>query len=326
MSGNGSAGLVVKIAKVNHEVATTAGARRFGYYMLMPDGTIDITVIDQLVNADVLAEFHENSSVVFNLQPIIFALDVVERNYRELVDATELHQSQLSSSMVASSRPISVVMDGFVLIVQKISNFLSSTTAFLDQTRTQLSRVHGEDSPELNAWNIKRNNLHASSFSYRFLYQLRNFAQHSSLPFSNLFIGGKRVTDNSTMLFKINAMISRDGLFGPGFTWEKKIEVEIRKQSAEIELLSFIPEYLRILRKLCMEAVQLHNVQLAVCTDYFEAVRRTLKIPMGAVPVIFVGELNSKGTPPSQFEYIPLEQFEYLLREYNRLLDASHPE
>lgn len=316
----------MKVAKMNPEVTTTADERRLGYYMPMPDGTIDVTVIDQLVNADVLAEFHENCSVVFNLQPIIFALGVVERNYRELVDATEFHQSQLSSSTVASSRPIADVLDGFVLIVQKISNFLSSTTAFLDQTRAQLRRVHGEDSPELNAWNVKRNNLHASSFSYRFLYQLRNYAQHSSLPFSNLFIGGKRVTDNVTMLFKINAIISRDGLFGTGFDWQKKIEVEIRKLPPEIELLSLFPEYLHILRQLCLEAVQLHDVQLADCTDYFGTVRRTLKIPMDAVPVIFVGEFDSKGFPPSQFEYIPLEQFEYLLRECNKLLEANHPE
>jgi hypothetical protein len=75
-----------------------------------------------------------------------------------------------------------------------------------------------------------------------------------------------------------------------------------------------------------LEAVKLQNPRLAECARYFDAVRRTLKIPVGAVPVIFIGESTSKEIPPSRFEVIPMEQFEYLLREYDQLLKACETE
>lgn len=302
----------------------TTDIRRFGYYIPKLDGTVDFVVHKQVVSAAVLTEFHEISSVIFNLQPIMFAFDTVERNYRELVDSIEDHRSQLSNSVMASTKPISVVMDGFVIAAQKISNFLSSTSAFLAQTETQLRRIHGRDSPELKAWDEKRKNLHASSFSYRFLYELRNFAQHRALPFSSFNIAGVRAVENTPLLFKAGAFILREGLLGVGYDW-KKLQVEIQQQPSEFEVLPLISEYLHSLRQLCLDVVQLHSVQLAECARYFDAVHRTLKTPMGAVPVIFIGESTSKDIPPSRFESIPTEQFEYLLREYDKLLNACEP-
>ena len=303
-------------------MSATTDIRRFGYYIPKHDGVVDFVVHNPAASVDVLTEFHKTCSVISDLQPIIFAFDVVERNYRELVDSIEEHRSQLRNSVMASAKPISVVMDGFVIATQKISNFLSSTSAFLAQTETQLRRVHGTDSAELNMWNEKRNDLYDNNFSYSFLYELRNFAQHCSLPFSSLNIAGECASENAPALFKINAMILRDGLFGVGFNWKNSVEEEIRKQPAEFELLYHIPEYFHILRQLCLEAVQLHSVRLAECASYLDAVRRTQKIPAGAVPVIFIGESPSKGIPPSRLEVIPVGQLEYLLREYDKLLNA----
>lgn len=310
---------------MNQDMTATTDIRRFGYYIPKPDGTVDFAVHKQTASADVLAEFHEVTSVIFNLQPIMFAFGTVERNYQEFIDSIEDHRSQLSNSVMASMKPISMVMDGFEIATQKISNFLSSTSAFLAQTETQLRRVHGISSVELNIWNEKRQDLYDNNFSYSFLYELRNFAQHCSLPFSSFNIAGKRASENAPMLFKINTIILRDGLFGVGFNWKNSVEAKIREQPAEFELLSLIPEYFHVLRQLCFEAVQLHSVQLAECARYFDAIRRTLKFPMGAVPVIFIGESTSKGIPPSRFESIPMEQFEYLLREYDKLLNACEP-
>jgi hypothetical protein len=282
---------------------------------------MDFVVHGKVADADVLAELHEIISVVFNLQPVIFAFDVIERNYRELVDSLDAHRSRLNNLATPNVVPISIVMDGIVLAAQKVSNFLSSASAFLAQTDTQLRCVHGTDSPELNMWNEKRKNLHASYFSYRFLYELRNFAQHRSLPLSNFNISGERSSKDAPMVFKTGASILRDGLLGDGYDW-KKLRVEIQQQPPEFELLPLTTEYLHSLRQLCLEAVKLQDVRLAECARYFDAVRRTLKIPVGAVPVIFIGESTSKEIPPSRFEVIPMEQFAYLLQEYDQLLKA----
>lgn len=299
----------------------TTDIRRFGYYTPNPDGTIDFVVHDIVASRKNLIEFQEVISVIFNLQPIIFAFNVVERNYQELTDSIQEHCSQLNNSLTTSAKPISFIMDGKILTVQKISNFLSSTSAFLDQTKMQLRRVHGKDSPELNSWDKKRKNLHAASFSYRFLYELRHFSQHRSLPFSSFNIAGRRSSENAPMIFRAKALILRDGLLEDGWNW-KKIQIEIQHQPSEFDLLPLITEYLHSLRQLCLEAVELQSVRLAECAHYFVVMRRVLKIPIDAVPVIFIGESISKEIPPSRQELIPMEQLGYLLREYDKLLNA----
>lgn len=307
---------------MNQDMPATTDVRRFGYYIPKPGGSFDSALHSPALSAEVLTEFHEICSVISHLQPIIIAFDILERSFRELVDSTENHRLQLSNSATADAGLIPVGMDEFVITTQKISNFLSSASAFLAQTGAQLRRVHGIDSPELNMWNEKRQDMHDNNFSYGFLYGLRNFAQHCSLPFSSFNIAGERASENAPMLFRINAMILRDGLFGVGFNWKKSVEAKIRKQSTEFELLFLIPEYFHILRQLCLEAVQFQSARLAECASYFDAVRRTQKIPMGAVPVIFIGESHSKGIPPTRFEVLPIGQFEYLLREYDKLLNV----
>jgi len=302
-------------------MSATTDVRKLGYYIPKSDGTMDFDVHGKVAGADVLAELHEIISVVFNLQPVIFAFDIVERNYRELLAALDSHRLRLNNLSTPNIVPMSVIMDGIILAGQKISNFLSSASAFLAQTETQLRSVHGSDSPELNSWNEERKNLHASHFSYRFLYELRNFAQHRSLPLSNFNISGERSSKDAPMVFKTGATILRDGLLADGYDW-KKIRVEIQHQPTEFDLLPLIAGYLRSLCQLCLEAVKLQNVQLVECARYFDAVRRTLDIPMGAVPVIFIGESKLEEMPPSRFEVIPMEQFSYLLQKYKVLLKA----
>lgn len=184
---------------MSHDKAATNETRRFGYYIPQQNGTVDISVGVNVAGADVLAELHKTVGVIFKLQPIIFALDMVERNYQEFLDSIENYRSRLEDVKPGLPVGISTAMDGFLSASQKVTNFLSSTSAFLAQTEMQLRRIHGKDSPEFNSWDEKRKNLHAQSFSYRFLYELRNFAQHRNIPFSNLNIAGKRPSEELPM-------------------------------------------------------------------------------------------------------------------------------
>lgn len=304
-------------------ISATTDKRRFGYYIHKLNGTMDFVVHEQAASIDVLAEFYEVTSTIFKLQPIVFAYNVIERNYQELFDSIQKHCLQLDNMLEINTEPTSLIMDRNVLIIQKITNFLSSATAFLAQTETQLRKVYKTDSPELNMWNEKRNKIYADNFSYFFLYELRNFNQHCSLPFSSLNIAGEHVSENASMHFKINTMILRDGLFNNSFNWSKKATQRIQEQAApEFELLFLIQEYFHFLSQLCLDAMQLQNVQLAGCASYFNVLHRKLKIPAGAVPVIYIGDSPSKGIPPSRFEIIPMMQFNYLLREYDKVLNA----
>lgn len=308
---------------MSHDKAATKDIRRFGYYILQQNGTLDINVGVNVASVEVLAELNEIVGVIFNLQPIIFAFDVVERNYRELLDSIDAYRSRLDDLKPSLPVDISLAMDGLISVSQKVTNFLSSTTAFLAHSEMQLRRVHGHNSAELNTWNEKRKNLHAKHFSYRFLYELRNFAQHRDLPFSSLNIAGERPTGELSMIFKIGVLVSRDGLLEDGYKWGK-LRGEIQQQPSVFDLLPIASEYLDCLRCLCLEAIKYQDERLAECGHYFDVMCRTLKIPSGAVPVLFIGE-STKAAPPSRHEVIPLEQFKFLLRLYGQLLKSCQP-
>jgi hypothetical protein len=281
---------------------------------------MDITVHSTVADAETLAELNEIVGVVFNLQPIVFAIDIVGKNHSELVNTFDEYLSKLNG-LTTANISTSFVIDALISISQKVTNLLSSTSAFLAHTDKQIQKVHGKGSAEWKIWDEKRKDLHAGSFAYRFLYELRNFAQHRDLPFSSLNFTGERITEDAPMDFKMGALIRRDGLLNDGYDW-KKLRAEIQQQPAVFDLLPLISEYLCYLRQLCLEAVKPQFERLVLCHHYFDAVTRTLQIPAGAIPVIFVGE-SVAGVPPSRFEIIPMEQFGYLLFKINQTREAS---
>jgi hypothetical protein len=82
-------------------------------------------------------------------------------------------------------------------------------------------------------------------------------------------------------------------------------------------------EYLHGLRQICLAAVKFQSMRLTVCGKYFDAWRSTMNMPVGAIPMVCIGESASpKETPPSRYELIPMEQYQYLLREYDQLIKA----
>lgn len=299
-----------------------ADIRRFGYYIPKPDGTMDISIHKTVADAETLTELNEIVDVIFKLQPIIFAFDIVEKNYAELLKSFSEFVSKLNG-MEPVNISTSFAMDTLISVSQKVTNLLSSTSAFLTHTSRQLHKIYGEGSQEWKIWDGRRKDLHADSFAYRFLYELRNFNQHSDLPFSNLNFTGERSTEDAPMDFKMGALIVRNGLLNDGYNWKKNLRVEIEQQPAVFDLLPLITEYLRCLRQLCLEAVKPQFERLVLCAHYFNVVTATLQIPAGAIPVIFVGESVAVGVPPSRFEVIPMEQFKYILLKLNLIREAS---
>src|SRR5205823_3022484 len=57
-------------------------------------------------------------------------------------------------------------------------NFLASIRAFLDHSETALIRRYGKGSAEFDAFRLAKAREYDEHFAYRFLYALRNYAQH----------------------------------------------------------------------------------------------------------------------------------------------------
>jgi hypothetical protein len=295
--------------------------RRFGYCEERENRSIDITVSSREWTAENLAELEKLTEVIFVLQPIVIALDVAERNYLELIDAGSNFVSRLDKAETQISAAATTAIDGLVHSTQGVTNFLASASAFLTQTEARLGQIAGRDSSEFKFWNEQRKNEHASKFAYRFLYELRNYSQHMSLPISNFGISGNRAEADSTMSFTVGLTVSRDQLIQSGFNW-KKLCAEIAVQTPDFQLLPLLAEYMQSLRQLCLAAISIYQASLAECANYFSVLQRIFAVPAGAIPALFVYDSGDTTEPPSRQEQIPVHQLAYLFRRWDALINS----
>jgi len=76
-------------------------------------------------------------------------------------------------------------------INRHIFNYLSSIRMFLDHNEYNLKKRYGSDSPRVKRFKKTCSQIYDNSFSYRFLYKLRNYVQHCGMPLGNLKLAAK---------------------------------------------------------------------------------------------------------------------------------------
>lgn len=93
-------------------------------------------------------------------------------------------------------------------------NLLSSIRSYLDYTELNINRQHGKESSIWRNFKNRCSGSYDGSFSYRFLYRFRNFAQHCGLPLT-------RVNFNASedKGYSLDVGVSRDDLLNQGFDW-----------------------------------------------------------------------------------------------------------
>jgi hypothetical protein len=75
-------------------------------------------------------------------------------------------------------------------------NYLTSFKTLLDHIETTIKRKFGKSSKEVENFKDVTANLFDNFFAYRFIYKLRNYAQHCGLPIDEFSISATMVSDN----------------------------------------------------------------------------------------------------------------------------------
>lgn len=85
-----------------------------------------------------------------------------------------------------------VKMDKVNLNINRyILNYLSSVRTLLDHMETTLKRLYGNNSHKVIKFKDVCSKAYDEHFSYRFLYKLRDYAQHCELPLGGVSITSK---------------------------------------------------------------------------------------------------------------------------------------
>jgi hypothetical protein len=115
-------------------------------------------------------------------------------------------------------------------------NLLSAIRSYLDYVETSVKRKYGDAS--LNAAKFKKycSDAYDSNFSYRFLYRLRNYAQHCGLPLTKIsFNSGTSKRGPELVHHSLDVGIGRDELLDSNFNWGNLLK-EIADQPTLIDV------------------------------------------------------------------------------------------
>ncbi len=97
---------------------------------------------------------------------------------------------------------------------ERVSNFLHAWRAFLDQSSRTLSSHYGSESEQLKRFEESCSREYDSSFSYRFMDQLRNYSQHAGRPVGHVSLTSSigEFGDPSIDSYRLEVNVDRDSL------------------------------------------------------------------------------------------------------------------
>ena len=297
--------------------------RRPGYHVPRAEGVFDSAVAHQDLSPESYEELNSLTSVIYEVQPTAFAYAILERNHNAIEATLAAEQQRYRSLFQEGRNPVEDGYSSLIVLTQWTNNFLSSASGFLDQTNRRLTSSHGKGSRELQDWTALRSSLHDSRFSYRFLYQLRHYAQHFALPLNNLQVNANRDAPDKALEYQLGLEIRRDDLLKDGFDW-KHAHAGIEAQDPSFDLLPLAREYLDSLALLCRAYLHFHSNRIADCGNYLRAYLKSFGIPSNAWPVLFIGESDVPGCAPGQVEWIPVQQFQFIQQLLNRLPEKTN--
>jgi len=176
------------------------------------------------MTADEYAEFlkvNERLSRFSEDQEKIGLLRDTYEDYKATVDS-------YARQLEARTHPISVAevvaqnKRAYHQINTRVRGVLSEIHIFLNYAEGYLKREYGKDSDQFRAFKKRTNAEHAASASYRFIYELRNYATHFDVPINAMHSeDGER--DPSTGVVKkiVRVEVDRDKMLSSAYDWRR---------------------------------------------------------------------------------------------------------
>lgn len=120
---------------------------------------------------------------------------------------------------------------------RRLVNYLTAMRLFLDHTEARLKRTYGKDSSVATALKARCAQAYDDAFSYRFLYRLRNFAQHCALPIGHVSVHS-RLADPAAKRIEREVALSFDAGFllehGANVWGNLREEIETRRPGFDV--------------------------------------------------------------------------------------------
>ncbi|WP_284653056.1 hypothetical protein [Flavobacterium terrisoli] len=207
-------------------------------YSLSTFARPDIWQVRELSEKEYL-KYSKNISSLQRLENNEKLFKIVELNYFDFKTKIEKTIKNLNNG-TNSKEFENLYLD----INRLILNILSSIRTYLDHSETRIKREYGSESEEFLLFKKETSKTYDENFSYRFLYKLRNYAQHCGLP------AGSLSTNANTTGASLKLTLIKSNLLSNYNSWGITVKQELINKTEEFDIIPLIDDKFTLLEEI----------------------------------------------------------------------------
>lgn len=170
------------------------------------------------------AEFKKSDNRLSRFMEDQQKLGLLQDTYKDYRSAVESNARRLEARQHPVSVADVVTQDAraYHQINARVRSVLSEITTFLNYAERHLKHEYGHDSDQFKMFKKQTHIEYDASPSYRFVYQLRNYALHFDVPINGMTVeDGERDPTTGRVKKIVRVELDRDKLLNSGFDWRK---------------------------------------------------------------------------------------------------------
>ncbi len=256
------------------------------------------------------AKYREEAQHLFRFQSIIQLFSIVQLN---LSDYQTLLEEYFNEYIKRTPMSYPQIDDMILNVNRHILNYLSAARTFIDHSHRDLSEVYGKNSDRYLNFKNECSSAYDNYFSYRFLEELRNYAQHCGMPVSALRFHTED-TDEGYTHDSLSVVIRRDEILG-GHNWKASIREEIERLPPEFDISPYLFEKMKCLKKINYAIFKGDLPRLTESAEYVrQLVSPTTSLP-GIACIIKTGwDFNARDGDLIIVEMIPVHLADTIIK------------
>jgi hypothetical protein len=205
-------------------------------------------------------------------------------------------------------------------INRHLLNYLSAVRTFLDHSETNIKRRYGRNSERVKRFKRVCSKEYKNSFSYRFIYNLRNYAQHCGMPLGQLTLKSEEVDPHSKeVIHSLSIKFNRDELLSEYDSWGSQLKREIQRLPKTFEINPHISEMMKCIEMITTSLIEEEMPELIKSASYvLRLITETKGMP--GVPCIIKPKILARSKEGKaerlelNIEWIPLHLVEMISR------------
>lgn len=295
--------------------------RYLGYLLPKDGGYVNGMRYVQPMKDEQYAEFEKIIRVSSELRPFVIDFMGLEENFCVF----DRIPAEFKSGIEALTNPmIEGALGGarrLIIAQNALSNFLYSTSAFRDRSQTRLRELYGENSQQYKALDDAISAAYDEAFEYRLLYNLRNYAQHHDIPLSLVPVQANLNQQTNKIEALVSVVLAPDKLVSNPKVQKQFQTKELSGLTEDIDLSACAKVFFRLHARLLKTIINMQAARIDEMSAYRDAVTRVLKLPPGAFPVIWEGDmpLHDGAIANSRFTHFSFDELNLLLVLYEHL-------